>query len=122
MAEVGTIEEVERLLLEKVGIVDGKLVATAIGVAYIFEGWILKDGATRKPGGLRIEPSLSPEEIQAAVDEQGAVVRRLKSGMAEFDRLDCFDRRRRELAGGLFAILEGVLESGAADTAARFVI
>ena len=54
------------------------LVASEIGLAYVFDRWLLDDGTTCEPGGVRLAPAMTPAEAQAAVDAQAAEVRRLK--------------------------------------------
>ena len=68
----------ERWVLEKMAVVDGKLATEPIGVAYAWEAWELDDGTVCKPGGVREAATVDPAEVQAAIEAQGALVRKLK--------------------------------------------
>lgn len=85
--EEATLVDASRMALERVAVVDGKLVGTPVGVAYVFAEWRDAAGATRRPGGVRIEPALSAAEVEERVAAQGAEVRRLKEedGLANGD-------------------------------------
>ena len=74
-----TLSDAQRWTLEKMAVVDGKLASSPIGVAYAFAEWTeASDGFTCSPGGVRLAPKMSMAEIEAAITEQGAEVRRLK--------------------------------------------
>lgn len=78
-AEAVVLRDVERWVIEKMSVVDGKLANEAVGLAYAWRSWTLPDGTTCEPGGVRTAPAeLTPEELVAAVDAQGTEVRRLK--------------------------------------------
>lgn len=82
-AEVFTLKGA-RWAVDKMEVVDGKLATSTLGICYAWESWELEDGWIRKPGGVREEkpppppPKLSKEELEAAVAEQGAAIRKLK--------------------------------------------
>ena len=73
-----TLVDADRWSVEKMAIVDGKLGTEKLGVAYSWSSWELADGTICKPGGERIELEIDPDEAQAAVDAQAALVRKLK--------------------------------------------
>ena len=73
-----TLRGAERWALEKMAVVDGKLASERIGLAYAWRAWELADGTECAPGGVRTAPQMDPAEVQAAVDAQGALVRKLK--------------------------------------------
>lgn len=76
-----TLLDASRWALEKMEVVDGKLVSGSAGVAYAWESWELPDGMWRKPGGVWEEPEEeppSPEEVQEMLDEVAASIRKLK--------------------------------------------
>jgi len=71
------VPKATRWRVDKPQLVDGALVQQTLGVAYAFTSW-LRDGLHCEPGGIQKPPDLSPEELQAAVADQGAKVRHLK--------------------------------------------
>jgi len=82
------LEDTSRWKLEKAAIVDGKLGLTPLGFAYAFEQWVEEaDGFLCRPGGVRSAPQMSTADVEAAIAEQGAEVRRLKEdkGLANGD-------------------------------------
>ena len=79
-SETATImlRDAERWVLEKMAVVDGKLDSERLGLAYAWHSWELEDGTTCKPGGERIAPEIDPAEVQAALDAQAALIRKMK--------------------------------------------
>jgi len=59
-------------------VVEGKLSMQQLGLCYAWEEWLLEDGTECAAGGVRRAPAMSSEELTAAVEVQGAEVRRLK--------------------------------------------
>ena len=72
------LRDVSRWTLEKMAVVDGKLGTELVGVAYCWESWQLPDGTICTPGGIKEAPKLDPAELQAAIDAQGGLIRKMK--------------------------------------------
>lgn len=71
-----TICDACRWTLEKATLVDGKFVAESAGVAYAWSSWTEGD-ETVNVDGTRMTV-VDPEKIQERIEEQGALVRKLK--------------------------------------------
>lgn len=67
-----------RWAIEKAAVEDGKLVTARVGLCYAWREWEDADGMICEPGGKRRQPDPTLEEMGAALEAQGAEVRRLK--------------------------------------------
>jgi hypothetical protein len=94
------LKDVSRWTLEKMAVVGGKLATEVVGVAYCWETWQLPDGTTCLPGGVRQEAERDPAEVAAAVEAQGALVRKLK----EEDGLTNDDEQVKEAVAELLRL------------------
>lgn len=72
------LTDVSRWTLEKMAVVGGKLATEVVGVAYCWESWTLPDGTTCLPGGVRQAAEQDPAEVAAAIEAQGALIRKMK--------------------------------------------
>ncbi|CAB9519953.1 expressed unknown protein [Seminavis robusta] len=72
-----TILNAHRWALEKSALVDGKFVATTLGVAYAWEEWLVGESTVCSKGGKQ-RVLVNVSDLEAELEQQAAFIRQLK--------------------------------------------